>query len=88
METNKEQFQSSQQGTGSAENKGEDRNRQMAQNTDLSNQERTDIAAQMGEGPNPVTTLRDMGALSGRDDSAGGSGDRMEEQNTGEATDR
>ena len=88
METNKEQFQESQKGSGSAENRGEDRSKQVNQTTDLSKQERTDIAAQMGKGPNPVTSIKDMGGLSGRDDSAGGSSDRMEEQSTGESTDR
>ena len=88
MKTSKEQFQSAQQGTGSAENRGEDRSQQTNQNTDLSKQERTDIAAQMGKGPNPVTSIKEMGGMSGRDDAAGGSGDRMEEQSTGERTEK
>ena len=88
METNKKPFESSQQGSGSAENKGQDRNTQQNSKTVLSEEERQNLAAQMGEGPNAIVGLKDMGALSGRDDASGGSGDRMENESTGEPTDR
>ena len=88
METNKKNIESSQQGSGSAENKGQDRNAQQNSKTVLSDEERQNLAAQMGEGPNAMVGLKDMGALSGRDDASGGSGDRMENESTGVPTDR
>jgi len=88
MEINKKTVESSQQGSGSAENKGQDRNAQQNSKTVLSDEERQNLAAQMGEGPNAMVGLKDMGALSGRDDASGGSGDRMENESTGEPTDR
>jgi hypothetical protein len=88
MEQNKETFQQAQQGSGSAENMGQDRSAQQNSNTVLSDEEKQNLAAQMGEGPNAVVGLKDLGALSGRDDASGGSGDRMEDQSTGAATDR
>ena len=78
----------SQPGSGSAENRGENRVYQGHNKTDISEQEKKDIAAEIGEDSNKVADLKDTGALSGRDDAAGGSGDRMEEQSTGQATDR
>jgi hypothetical protein len=88
MENKKDQFERSQQGTGSAENRGEERSRQMGGNKDLSNNDGQNLADEIGEDPSRVGSLKDMGALSGRDDAAGGSGDRMEGQSTGEGTDR
>ena len=87
MDSNNDQFKASQQGTGSAENQGSDRNAQQNTKTVLSDEERENLAAQMGEGPNAVVGLKDLGALSGRDDASGGSGDRMEDSSTGDATD-
>ena len=81
-------FEDAQQGSGSAENKGGQRTDQQNNNTVLSEEERQNLAAQLGEGPNAVVGLKDLGALSGRDDAAGGSGDRMEDTSTGAATDR
>lgn len=88
MEQNKEQFQRAQQGSGSAENMGESRDKQVNRTEDLSKQEKTDIAAKMGKGPNPVEDIEDMGKLSGRDDYAGGFGDGMSQQSTGEPTEK
>ncbi len=85
---NKEQLQSSQQGTGSAENTGRNRNEQQQPNTKLSSQERQDIGNQLGNDNNRVADLDDLGMLSGRDDAAGGSGDRMENESTGKETER
>ena len=86
MEQKKEQFQAGQQGTGSAENRGDDRDSQMTPNTSLTQPEKEDIARQIGEEPGAIAGLKDLGALSGRDDASGGSGDRMDEQSTGQPT--
>ena len=88
METNKDQFEKAQQGSGSAENIGQERQAQQAGNAVLSDEEKQNLAAQLGEGPNAIVGLKDLGALSGRDDAAGGMGDGMEGESTGEATDR
>lgn len=85
---NKDSRPASQPGTGSAENKGGDRSEQVNKKKDLSRGDKQDIASQIGEPARRVGSIRDTGALSGRDDSSGGSGDRMEDQNTGQATDR
>lgn len=55
---------------------------------DPSEQDQQNIAQEIGEDPNRVAGIRDTGALSGRDDSAGGSGDRMEEGSSGNPTER
>ena len=88
MERNNDELHSGQQGSGSAENKGQGRNAQQNSNTTLSDDERRNLAEQLGETPNSIVGLKDIGALSGRDDAAGGSGDRMETGSTGDATDR
>ena len=88
MENNNEKHQRSQQGSGSAENRGQDRSRQENKTEDLSKQEKTDIAAKMGKGPNPVGDIEDMGGSSGRDDYAGGFGAGMRDESTGESTER
>lgn len=85
---NNERFQQSQQGSGSTENTGRSREAQKNPATDLSKQQRQEIADEMGQGPNPIADLRGTGALSGRDDAAGGSGDRMENESTGKETNR
>lgn len=87
MENSKGTFQKSQQGSGSAENRGQDREHQVSK-TDLSGKERQDISSGMGKDANRMTTIREMGGMSGRDDASGGSGDRMEDENTGEGTGR
>jgi hypothetical protein len=85
---NKDSMNKSQPGTGSAENKGQDRKEQVNRSKDMSQADKQDIANQIGEDPGHIASQRDMGILSGRDDSSGGSGDRMEGTNTGERTDR
>ena len=85
---NKDSKQKSQPGTGSAENRGQDRNQQVNRSKDLSQSDKQDMASQIGEKPGRIASQRDMGALSGRDDSSGGSGDRMEGEDTGKGTDR
>jgi hypothetical protein len=81
----KEELQQGQQGSGSAENTGRQRQEQTA-NTTLSEHDKQTIADQIGENKESVVGLKDLGAVSGRDDASGGSGDRMEDQSTGGAT--
>lgn len=78
----------SQQGSGSAENIGRSRSDQQNKMRDLSDNEKQDIGSQIGESENRIADLRDLGQLSGRDDAAGGSGDRMENESTGKETDQ
>lgn len=87
-QNNKRPFQTSQEGSGSAENKGQSRSEQQAKNTKLSPQDKQDVANQLGEGKNRVADLDDLGMRSGRDDASGGSGDRMENESTNDVTDR
>ena len=81
-------YTAGQQGSGSAENRGEDREVQQAQHTHVDKDERKGLAQDAGLGRERMTDLNDLGALSGRDDYAGGSGDEMSSQSTGENTDR
>lgn len=76
----------SQEGSGSAENKGGNRSEQQQPLQALSKEEQKDIEQQIGSGS--VVGLHDLGQASGRDDAAGGSGDRMEDTSTGEPTDQ
>ena len=85
---NKAPFQTSQEGSGSAENRGQERNQQQAENLKLNQQERQNIGNQLGNDKSRVADLDDLGSNSGRDDNAGGSGDRMEDQSTGQGTER
>ena len=85
---NKAPFQTSQEGSGSAESRGQNRNEQQAKNTKLNSQEKRDVASQLGKGKNRVADLDDLGMRSGRDDASGGSGDRMEDESTGKDTNR
>lgn len=71
-------------GSGSAENMGKDRSAQQANQTEGA-QNKT---PQSIDESVPVGNLRDMGALSGRDDASGGSGDGMENTNSSEPTER
>lgn len=88
MENNKDQIQRSQAGTGSAEQTGRDRDEQRLSTSDMSSSDKNDIASQIGESSDSITTINELGQMSGRDDAAGGSGDRMEGENTNEGTDR
>jgi hypothetical protein len=87
-DNNKEDQQRSQQGSGSAENIGESRDAQKARNTVVGIDERKDIADQTGLKPEDIIDLQDTGALSGRDDAAGGSGDEMTGTSSGDATEK
>lgn len=77
-----------QSGTGSAENLGMDRKEQFNELSELSLEERMKFADQLGIPVENVTDVAAMGGVSGRDDVAGGSNDGMEEESTGEETDR
>lgn len=88
MENNNDSLQQPQQGTGSSENQGQDRDWQRHNKTELSQEETQNLADEIGERPSAIAGLKDMGALSGRDDAAGGTGDGMEGESTGRETDR
>jgi len=75
------------QGSGSAENKGESREAQKNRDFDLDNQQKQDIANQIGVDKSEIADLQDLGEGSGRDDLAGGFGDGMINQSTDEPTD-
>jgi hypothetical protein len=75
-------------GTGGAEHTDRQRQEQQSGSSGMSDKERGDMASQIGEKKNNVTTIADMGGLSGRDDAAGGSGDRMEDQSTNQGTEK
>lgn len=83
----KDQFQQAQSGTGSAEQTGRDRLEQQ-QNLQPDEDRKADIANQIGEHPNAVSSIGETGGLSGRDDASGGSGDRMENESTNAPTDQ
>ena len=89
MYTRKEQTQQSDTGgSGSAEQTGRNHNEKHVPFTENSEERRQTIATQIGESESRVSSINELGGSSGRDDSAGGSGDRMEEQSSGEETDR
>ena len=87
MEQDNQQFQTSQQGSGSAEQTGKSRDEQKNTMTDMSEEAKQKMAAE-ADTPVPIATIKDLGGMSGRDDASGGSGDRMENESTGDATDR
>lgn len=86
--TNDKEKAQQQPGTGSAENQGLDRNEQFNEFSELSLEERMAVADKIGVPAENVTDAVALGTRSGRDDAAGDSGDRMEEESTGEETDR
>jgi hypothetical protein len=75
-------------GTGSAEQTGRDRQEQKMPATDMSGKEKGDVASQIGEADKDIRTISDLGGMSGRDDAAGGTGDRQEAESTNEQTDK
>ena len=75
-------------GSGSAENKGESRDAQKAPGTHISNEERKGIADQTGLKPDDIIDLQQTGALIGRDDNSGGSGDGMSSTSTNQGTEK
>jgi hypothetical protein len=83
----KETFQQSQQGSGSAESTGQERKEQWNNSADMDQQQKENIAKEIGEEKDAVIDVKDTGGLTGRDDQAGGSGDGMESQNTNQPTD-
>jgi hypothetical protein len=85
---NKENMQRSQQGTGSAENTGREREEQKNRTVDVNKQQGQQIAGEMGKGPNQLRDIRHMGGMSGRDDYAGGDNDGMSNENSNEPTER
>jgi hypothetical protein len=88
MENSQNSYTGGQPGSGSAENRGDSREAQKAQYTQTDQSERKDLAEQAGLGRDQMTELNELGALSGRDDYAGGDNDGMSGQSTNEETDR
>ncbi len=88
MEMSNEQNRQSQGGSGSAENRGGERTEQLNPNNTLTDQEKNRIQDAIGSEKVPVAGREDLGVLSGRDDAAGTPGDGMENQQTGENTER
>ena len=80
-------MQQGQQGSGSAENQGRSRQDQLSQSWNEPENEQ-EIKDALGNDADRLGSLKDLGAVSGRDDLAGGSGDGMEDQHTGQGTDR
>ena len=88
MANDNENVPQQQQGTGSAENVGSDRKEQFNELSELSLEERIAVADQIGIPVENVSDAAALGAMSGRDDLAGGPNDGMDEESTGDETDR
>ena len=89
MSTENTEYQNHREGgSGSSENVGENRNAQKNEKATVGSDERKDIAEQTGLKPEDIGDIQQTGNLSGRDDAAGGSGDRMEETSDNDATDK
>jgi hypothetical protein len=84
----KEDIERSNQGTGSAENKGEDRQQQKNPTTNPTNSQKDDTAMQAGLGRDRMADIYEVGGMSGRDDYAGGDSDGMTEGSSNDRTDR
>ena len=84
----KQDIQSSQQGTGSSENRNDIRDAQKNQTAYPDNNQEQDLAHQAGLGRERMSSIEEMGGLSGRDDYAGGDNDGVSDQNTNERTNR
>ncbi len=84
----RDDLQTSQQGSGSAENMGRNREDQKSKNTTLGSSEKKDIAHDISLDEKDVADLSDLGQLSGRDDYSGNYNDGMSDANTNEGTDR
>jgi hypothetical protein len=72
-----------QQGSGSAENKGQGREQQVSPQPG-----KQQVGREAGISQRDISSIDELGGRSGREDYSGGSGDDMESQNTGSATDR
>jgi hypothetical protein len=81
-------FQEGQQGSGSAENTGRDRQEQQNDMTNVPREKREDIVEEAGLKQEDLTDISELGQQSGRDDYAGSPGDDMSGQSTGQRTDR
>jgi hypothetical protein len=68
----KEDLQNSQERTGSAENRGINRDEQKNQTTHISGNQQRDIPRQAGLGRDRMTDIEDLDGTSGRKDFAGG----------------
>jgi len=77
-----------QPGTGSAENKGQDRNEGVDQSRDMADADRQHMASEMGAHPSRLADLRDPGTLRVRGDAPGGSGEGRADEHTADPTDR
>lgn len=77
-----------QQGTSSAENGGGARKEQFNELSELSLEKRIAVADQIGVPAESVIDTDATGAMSGRDDAARGSGDKMEEESGIEETEQ
>jgi hypothetical protein len=80
--------QRAQEGSGSAENTGQERDQQKPPKGTIDQSEKNRIAAETGLKPEDIAGLKETGARSGRDDSAGGSGDQMEEVSDRQPTEK
>jgi len=87
MANDRENYPQQQEGSGSAENSGHDRVEQFNELSELSLEERMNVADQIGVPVYNVADAAALGTASGGDDEAGNSGDRMEEESTGDETD-
>lgn len=76
----KEDLQNAQQGSGSAENRGDDRNTQKNTMAGAGKEQQEDLARQAGLGRDRMTSIEETGAMSGRDDDAGGDGEESNEE--------
>ena len=83
----KEDLQNSQQGPGSAANKGENRNPQKNQKSNVNNEQQNDMARQAGLGRDRMTSIEDLGGPNGRDDYSGGDNDDLTNENLNAAND-
>jgi hypothetical protein len=84
----KEDLQNNQQGTGSAENKGENRSQQKNPTTHLSNYQRSEISRQAGLGRDRITDIEETGGMSGRDDYAASDSDDLRNEDLNAANDQ
>lgn len=83
-----EDIQNAQQGTGSAENKGQSRNDQKNQTANISNTQQNNMASQAGLGRDRMTDIEDLGGMSGRDDYAGSDDDDLNNKNLNASNDQ
>lgn len=78
--TNDREKAQQQQGTGSAENLGSERQEQFNELSELSLEERIAVADRIGIPVENMGDAAETGAMSGRDDLAGSSNEDMEEE--------